>query len=205
MSNHYEVLGVPRDADALTLKLARRRRAAEAHPDRHGGDVDEMAAVNKAYETLSDPDARKRYDETGADNALPSLDYEAREAILSNLVRMLESDEENTAPIIGTLRKGLAQRVHEIPGEIAKRERKMAKLRRQRNKVKAKGEENYLHMVVGTYLESLSKANEQAVHVMKVLERAIVLLDTHEDVLEGSVPWESVFGSTRTIQFGDPA
>jgi len=33
------------------------------HPDREGGDTEKMAEINKAYETLSDPEKRKHYDD----------------------------------------------------------------------------------------------------------------------------------------------
>jgi hypothetical protein len=44
----YELLGVPRDADAATLAAARRRRAFDVHPDR-GGSGEAMQELNEAY------------------------------------------------------------------------------------------------------------------------------------------------------------
>ncbi len=60
----YDILGVPRDAKLRDIKAAYRKRAAAAHPDKGGSD-DELQAINAAYETLSDADKRRRYDETG--------------------------------------------------------------------------------------------------------------------------------------------
>lgn len=59
--SHYEVLGVPRDADHATIRAAYRRRARETHPDA-GGDEVEFAAVSVAWWTLSSPERRARYD-----------------------------------------------------------------------------------------------------------------------------------------------
>lgn len=42
-TDHYETLGVPKDANAGDIKRAYRRKASEAHPDRHGGDGGKMA------------------------------------------------------------------------------------------------------------------------------------------------------------------
>jgi len=59
--DHYNTLGVPRDADHDTIKKAYRKLAMEHHPDR-GGDVSKFQEITNAYETLSDPDKRFQYD-----------------------------------------------------------------------------------------------------------------------------------------------
>lgn len=71
----YEVLGVDRNADADALKKAYRKLAIKYHPDRQQGKTDEekKAAEEKfkeaaeAYDVLSDPDKRARYDQLGPD------------------------------------------------------------------------------------------------------------------------------------------
>lgn len=50
--DYYKVLGVSRDADMRTIKKAYRKAAISAHPDK-GGSESKMAAVNEAYEVLS--------------------------------------------------------------------------------------------------------------------------------------------------------
>ncbi|KAG9052657.1 hypothetical protein FS842_009453 [Serendipita sp. 407] len=59
--DYYKVLGVSRDADVKTIKKAYRRAAIQAHPDK-GGTEAKMAAVNEAYEVLSNEELRTRYD-----------------------------------------------------------------------------------------------------------------------------------------------
>lgn len=59
--DYYKVLDVPRDADLKTIKKAFRRAAMKAHPDK-GGSEAKMAAVNEAYEVLSNPELRQRFD-----------------------------------------------------------------------------------------------------------------------------------------------
>ncbi|KAI0751839.1 hypothetical protein C8Q80DRAFT_1231438 [Daedaleopsis nitida] len=59
--DYYKVLGVARDADAKTIKKAYRKAVLIAHPDK-GGSEQKMATVNEAYEVLSDPELRQRYD-----------------------------------------------------------------------------------------------------------------------------------------------
>jgi molecular chaperone DnaJ len=70
--DYYEVLGVPRDADAARLKKAYRELALKFHPDQNPENPDAEAAfkeVSEAYTVLSDPDKRARYDRRGFDGA----------------------------------------------------------------------------------------------------------------------------------------
>jgi DnaJ-class molecular chaperone len=59
--NYYDILGVTRDSSAQDIKSAFRKLAMEHHPDR-GGDESQFQKINQAYETLSDPNKRNRYD-----------------------------------------------------------------------------------------------------------------------------------------------
>jgi len=59
--DYYKVLGVARDADEKTIKRAFRKAALAAHPDK-GGSEAKMAVVNEAYEVLSNPELRQRFD-----------------------------------------------------------------------------------------------------------------------------------------------
>ena len=68
--DHYEVLGVDRDATAADVKSAYRRLARQHHPDANDGDEvaeAEFKAVAESYKVLSDPEARQAYDRFGHD------------------------------------------------------------------------------------------------------------------------------------------
>lgn len=66
--DYYEVLGVAKDADENTIKKAYRQLAKKYHPDMNPGDAEAEAKfkeVNEAYDVLSDPDKRAKYDQYG--------------------------------------------------------------------------------------------------------------------------------------------
>lgn len=66
--DYYEVLGVDRKAAPEELKKAFRKAALKHHPDRNPGDKDaetKFKEAAEAYEVLSDPDQRARYDRFG--------------------------------------------------------------------------------------------------------------------------------------------
>lgn len=65
--DYYEVLGVSREADKEELKQAFRRLARKYHPDvnKEAGAEEKFKEINRAYEVLSEPEMRARYDRFG--------------------------------------------------------------------------------------------------------------------------------------------
>ncbi|MFN8016072.1 MAG: molecular chaperone DnaJ [Acidimicrobiia bacterium] len=69
-TDFYELLGVSRNADANEIKKAYRAQARKYHPDANQNDPEaeeQFKAISVAYEVLSDPEKRARYDQFGID------------------------------------------------------------------------------------------------------------------------------------------
>lgn len=79
MIDLYAELGVSIDADEKTIRAAYRRRSKETHPDA-GGNSEKFARTQTALAVLTDPDARRRYDETGEIDEKP-VDNARAEAV----------------------------------------------------------------------------------------------------------------------------
>ena len=65
--DYYDILGVSRDADKEEIKRAYRRLARKYHPDvnKEPGAEERFKEINRAYEILSEPETRARYDRFG--------------------------------------------------------------------------------------------------------------------------------------------
>ena len=66
--DYYEILGVSKSDDADGIKKAYRKLAVQYHPDKNPGDHDaeeRFKEITEAYEVLSDPNKRARYDQYG--------------------------------------------------------------------------------------------------------------------------------------------
>jgi curved DNA-binding protein len=64
--DYYAVLGVAPDADDQAIKQAYRKLARQYHPDVNPGDTqaeERFKEINEAYQALSDPERRRKYDE----------------------------------------------------------------------------------------------------------------------------------------------
>ncbi len=67
--DYYQILGVDRSANADDIRKAYRKLAMQYHPDRNPGDKqaeEKFKEIHEAYQVLSDPQKRARYDQLGS-------------------------------------------------------------------------------------------------------------------------------------------
>ena len=79
-TDFYDALGVARTASAEEIQRAYRKLARQLHPDVNSdpGAEDRFKEVSEAYQVLSDPEQRKKYDRFGADFRRVPDDFDER-------------------------------------------------------------------------------------------------------------------------------
>lgn len=98
INNHYELLGITRNATSEEIKKAYRRLAFKYHPDRNP--IKEKWAnemfkkINKAYQVLSDPKNRATYDkQLDSLNRVPQKPYSPTPTASEDFVRVILAKE----------------------------------------------------------------------------------------------------------------
>jgi curved DNA-binding protein len=67
--DYYKILGINKNSSEEEIKKAYKKLALQYHPDKNPGNKEaeeKFKEINEAYEVLSDPEKRKKYDELGA-------------------------------------------------------------------------------------------------------------------------------------------
>jgi curved DNA-binding protein CbpA len=182
---HYETLGVSRDATPGAIRVAFRKAASGAHPDREGGDAERMAEINRAYEVLMDVDRRKRYDETGADDAPVS-----RETVVANLLMAAINSviESSGTPLLDKVRDALNAQHQALAGKLTKITSVRATLHTKRGKIKTDGERNLFDMVLDQKIGQLDASIEAIGKEMGMFTAAIAEIKKYRSIEEIPIP-----------------
>ena len=172
MSTLYDDLGVAPDATDADIRKAFRGLARQHHPDRAGGDHARMSAVNRAYETLSDPERRARYDATGETRGPPSLDDRARSILFQVMTQEFDRQPEG-ADLVRAVREHLQRGLRQNRSVIAQAREVIEKVGRQRKKLKDAG------LFAGLFDQRVAELGGKVTaieHDNEAIERAIALL-----------------------------
>jgi len=160
MEDHYETLGVPRDAPQEQIRAAYRRAASTAHPDREGGSTERMQAINAAYDVLGDQERRRAYD-AGETEGSPKA---KAMAILQSI--FVEAIRDNV-PDPFKFALGKIQRSEEgSKCEIEAMRRAISSMEQQRDRIKAKGGRDLYH-------ETLESGIRTAQNQVRILEQNV--------------------------------
>lgn len=65
--DYYKILGIEKNASTDEIKKAFKKLAMQHHPDRPGGDETKFKEINEAFQVLSNPEKRQKYDQFGSD------------------------------------------------------------------------------------------------------------------------------------------
>jgi curved DNA-binding protein CbpA len=210
MKSPYEILGVPRDATEQQLKAARRAAATRLHPDRPGGSPEAMAEVNKAYDTLIDPEARAHYDRTGATRGIDPLGAAVRDGLIQALTSLLERGRmADGNALLSELKAGFSSALNQANVQRATEEHKARQLRRRADRLSSKSGNTLLTDVIRGMADQLDEKVQKLTAGIAGLEAVLALLAEYEeqgdealatlmDKRRQSSSWQGIFGGNGT-------
>lgn len=175
--SHYETLGVSPDATDAEIKAAYRRASAAAHPDRDGGDGDRMAAVNVAYEVLSDPESRTDYDARGGGDP-------ARERLIKLFESYIES-AEGSESVIPRCRKMVQASIDQLRAIKVNALFRVSKIEKMVYRVKGpKLWESLCHKSIEAHRKNIDDADKE----VEINEKILVMLADYSDAANDAPP-----------------
>lgn len=195
--NPYEELGVPKDADASTIKRAYRKRSSAAHPDR-GGDARAMTRINVAYDILSDPARRERYDLGGEDiPPTPPLELRARIQLAMAFQQVLQRPERVNIPKNAKI--FLSEQMRAGRAQIAEMKQIQERFKARMSDVLfagSPGEQNVFQDQANAALSDLQRRIDATGETVEAIARAIELLAAYSSTVSERKPGGFTFGGS---------
>ncbi len=191
--NHYETLGVSKDATPNEIKRAYRDRAKQVHPDK-GGKQSDFEPVVRAYEVLGDPDRKLLYDTTGHDQ-MPPIETAAQTLLMQlfNQALAVEDDIE----IILTVRAQIQLGLDKMPGAIKELKARSKKLEAKRKKITSTGPNNLVHLIIDGELMRITGQITSLEHEAEVGKACLKTLDLYSEEWEPPKPFQPQYSSNN--------
>lgn len=176
MTDHYQTLGVARDATPEEIKAAYRRCSSTAHPDKEGGSVERMQAVNRANDVLSDPTRRAQYDRTGSDEPADSPGKMAAKLLDDAFGKALDTDAE---PVLFT-RKHITNTIQHLNEVQARTRRERNKLEKRSGRTRVKeGVRNVVQEMIDRRIAAKTVTINECDAALEACKIASALLDDY--------------------------
>jgi curved DNA-binding protein CbpA len=187
----YAVLGVSRSASAASLKSAYRARVQTAHPDR-GGDPDAFILVTRAFGVLTDPEARRLFDETGAvdEDAVKTF----RRDVATILADMFDTAVASAAKgglqlervdFIAEMTRAVKRGLTDAKAELGGSERSLGALEKLRHRIRRKtGGDNMFAARIAAQIAERAGEERKIRRRILILDAALVELGNYESEVE---------------------
>lgn len=197
----YDDLGVPKDIDTEKIKSIFRTRAKETHPDK-GGDPAQFRNLVRAYNILSDPDKRRRYDNgenPESINQSNSAEHQALGMVYTIFNSIIDQDIDLTH-----------SNLFEIMQSAIKSNQENIKNHRTAAKIKIEKYQNILNRIkkndksqcfIDILQDKIKKSNGQIIEMdtnLKICDIALKLIEGCGYQCETQTPIRYSFFSTST-------
>lgn len=191
MFDPYAVLGLSRSATAASIKAAYRTRARMTHPDR-GGEPAEFMVVVKAFGVLSDPAARRLFDETGEVHEDGARTH--RQEVATVLAEMFDTAVSTALSLglplqrvnfIEQMASAVRKQSVEAEGGYRKLEEDLAALKALRTRIRRRdGQPNLFVQRLDEQVRSKTQELVEATQRQALLETALTELANYDSEVE---------------------
>jgi curved DNA-binding protein CbpA len=182
MVDLYSVLGVSRDADLKTIRRAFRKKVRATHPD-GGGSVEAFNELKTAYDVLSDPLRRRRYDESGevGDHAADPHQAKIIEILSFGLDQAMlkiykAPHTRRDSDIIRLTAVALAEKRQEWITKKKYFEKALEDAHRLKDRFRVAKGENLMEVVLANRITAIEKQIDFLTERVKILDEALVIL-----------------------------
>lgn len=177
--NPYETLDVAADATDKEIKRAYRSHAQKAHPDREGGDAEVFHEITLAYDVLSDPARRTKFDKTGECGEEPSIRAQAEARIVIMFNQVLDAPGFR-GDIIKKSTETAQGVTAQLFSEKQKLQTELKRLEKISGRVKAKGQ-NLFETLINQKIRKLQGDIKSTEREQEIVTEALAILKDYED------------------------
>lgn len=180
-TNLYDILGVSKNATFEEIKAKYKSLAQQHHPDK-GGDSELFKQIKNAYEILSDPINRKRYDTTGQFETKSSLRDSALEQLSRIFFNLIPNINPETDDPILIMKNESRREKENVNHNINECNGRMFKLKKIINKIKRKNNdgENLLRMFAENQLKNHENELQNYIRQIQIIDTIIEILEDYQ-------------------------
>ena len=168
--NLYHILKIKKTASPEEIKKAYYKMAKKLHPDKDG-DNEQMALVNKAYETLSDQEKRKYYDETG-ETELKDFDKQILVYIRDCMYAIFADENNRVDNFVISLKNKTYANIEELKGFNKTWKKSLEVLELKLRKIKHnKKDKNIIGIILNDEIELAKQSMNKNIIQMEFLKK----------------------------------
>jgi DnaJ-class molecular chaperone len=180
-TNLYDILGLSKDATFEEIKAKYKSLAQQHHPDK-GGNPETFKEIKNAYEILSDPISRKKYDTTGYFENRVSARDEAVERLSNLFFNIFPNINPDIDDLILIMKNESRRERQNINHNINNCNNCIANINKIINKIKKKNNENenILKIFAENQLKSYEYELQNFIHQIEVVNIVIEMLEDYQ-------------------------
>lgn len=203
--NPYIALGLHPSAAHNDIRAAYHKLCMTLHPD-HGGGTEEMTELNRAYDLLSDPEKRRKYDEMGITEDNGDATIKQLNDLFIAVMSVTQVTDIDHTDILGKMRTEIENKKRQVGSELhnltTQRDTQAKALEKVKKRMKAK-KQNFLIVALENAMKLIEVPINNLEAQIAMFKQMLVLLEDFEYEFEVIEPVQHPYQSQQhTNHFG---